>query len=471
MSVQDAVSQSRSAGGAGRLSVGSWILFDCATQPFFSLILTFVFPAYFAQRIVGDAVAGQALWGYATGAAGVVLALGAPVLGAVADATGARKPWILVFSLPLVAGASMLWFAAPGAPFAVGIALVGYFLGILGAEFTTVFNNAMMPGLVAPDRLGRLSGTGWAAGYFTGVIVVLAVFCLIVAAPSNGLTLLGMPPLFGLDPAAFEGDRLTGPLSAVWYVVFVLPLFLFVPERASRRTPPLGRAVAEGLGRIRATIANLPSTPSAARFLIAQMLYSDGLVALFALGTIYGAGQFAWGDTQLGIFGISLSLFGAIGAFAGGPLDDRLGSKTVAAGCLVVLIVVSIGLVSIGRDHIGFVFPVAPPQPGAPLFSSTPERLFMACALVVGLSVGPLQSSSRTLLARISPPEHLTAYFGLYALTGKLTSFVAPIMIAVLTDLFVSQQAGFAVIPAFFVAGLALLWGVHEPRPGLANRG
>lgn len=459
MSQPDMVAAPAAGQWPGRRAVVAWVLFDCATQPFFSLVMTFVIPAYFATAVVGDGVRGQALWGYATSVAGVLLALGAPVLGALADAGGRLKPWIALTSLPLVAGSAMLWFAAPGAPHAVAIALAGYVLGTLGAEFATVFNNAMLPSMVPPERIGQLSGAGWASGYAVGVAVVLACFALFIASPETGRTLIGIRPLFGLDPALHEGERLTGPLSAVWYLVVVAPLFLFVPERRAPAGAVRGRAAA-GLKRLAAALALLPREKAMARFLLAQMLYSDGLIALFALGTLYGAGQFGWGDTELGIFGLSLSVFAALGAVAGGRLDDRFGPKPVIAGTLAVLIVAAFILVSVGRTHILFVVAAAPPLPGQGLFASLPERVFMAVAIVIGLAVGPLQSASRTLLVALAPPKEIAAFFGLYAFTGKLTSFAAPLAVAVVTSLTASQQAGFAAVPLFFAAGLWLMAGV-----------
>ncbi|WP_334176653.1 MFS transporter [Pseudoxanthobacter sp.] len=453
----------------GRKAIVSWVLFDCATQPFYSLVMTFVIPAYFANVLVGDGVRGQALWGYATSLAGILLAIGAPVLGALADAGGRLKTWLALSSIPLVAGSALLWFAMPGTPDAVFIALAAYVLGTLGAEFATVFNNAMLPALAPPERIGRLSGFGWAAGYVAGIFVVLTSFAFIIGSPKSGLTMIGIPPLFGLDTHSYEGERLIGPLSALWYVVVVTPLFLFVPERRSLpgRTRAADR-VRTGLGRLRATIAQLPRQPMTARFLLAQMLYSDGLVALFALGTLLGASQFGWRDAELGIFGLLLSFCGAIGAIAGGWLDDRLGPKPVITGSLVMVTLTTFAFVSIGRDHVLFVVATAPAPPGSGgLFASASEQIFMAVSIVLGLALGPLQSASRTLLAALAPAEDMAAFFGLYALTGKLTSFAAPLTVAVVTSLTQSQQAGFAAIPAFFMAGLWLLAGVRvAPRAG-----
>ncbi|NGX96985.1 MAG: MFS transporter, partial [Candidatus Afipia apatlaquensis] len=273
-----------------RSAVFGWILFDWAAQPYFTLITTFVFAPYFASRVASDPVAGQSSWGYATAAAGLVIALLSPVLGAIADAGGRRKPWIAAFGMLLVIGSSLMWIGKPGDPSIIVPLLIAYGIATIGVEFATVFNNAMMPTLVPPERIGRLSGTGWATGYVGGILSLILVLGFMAANPVTGKTLFGLTPIFGLDPATFQGDRLTGPLTAVWFVIFVLPMFLFTPDHAAK-TPARG-AVREGLRELRETLVRLPKTPSMLAFLIANMIYMDGLVSLFAFGGIYAAGTF-----------------------------------------------------------------------------------------------------------------------------------------------------------------------------------
>src|SRR5215472_1794065 len=217
-----------------RSAVISWIFFDWAAQPYFTLITTFVFAPYFATHVATDPARGQALWGFATAASGLTIALLSPVLGAVADASGHRKPWIAAFGTLLVVGSSLMWFARPGDPGTIPALLVAYGVAIIGVEFALVFSNSMMPTLVPPIRIGRLSGTGWAVGYVGGILSLILVLGFLAANPQTGRTLLGLVPLFGLDPVEHQGDRLSGPLTAVWFVVFALPLFLLTPDYPSR---------------------------------------------------------------------------------------------------------------------------------------------------------------------------------------------------------------------------------------------
>lgn len=445
-----------------RVAAG-WILFDPACQPYFTLITTFIFAPYFASAVAPTPAEGQALWGFATGAAGLVIALCSPVLGAIADASGRRKPWIAVFGAMLVLGSSLLWFSPPGDASAIPLILAAFAVGTIGVEFATVFNNAMMPSLAPPEQLGRLSGIGWAAGYFGGLVSLALMLAFFSTQPETGLTLLGQPPAFGLDAATRQGDRLSGPFTAVWFLVLVMPLFLLVPDPPAAM--PMDVAAKTGLARIRALVPRLKAQPLLARFLLGNMVYADGLVALFAFGGIYAAGVFGWGSIQIGIFGILLTITATLGALAGGWLDDRLGSRTVILGALCCLIVACLGLLSLARNSV--LFGLVPTAPATGLFGTVPEKAYLGLGLLIGAVAGPLQAASRTLLVRLAPPEHLAECFGLFALSGRITSFAAPTTVAVVTAVTASQRAGVAVLLAFFGLGAWLVAGLRGvPRPG-----
>lgn len=440
---------------ASKLAIMGWVLFDWACQPYFTLIMTFIYAPYFASAIVGDPARGQSLWGYATAAAGIVIAFTSPVLGAVADATGRRKPWIAAFGVLIVLGAATLWVGKPGDSSTIFPVLIAFAVGSLGVEYATVFNNTMMPLLVPRKRIGSLSGLGWAMGYVGGMIALIFSLAFLAGNPETGRTLLGFVPLFGLDAAAREGDRAMGPLTAIWFVIFVTPLFLFTPDGA--RGQKFLPAIKQGLGAIGATIREARRHRDVGYFLLANMVYTDGLLALFAFGGIYGAGTLGWHTIELGLFGILLTITGAFGAYFGGRLDDRIGAKTVVLGSLAVLIVCCLAILSVSRDTILFVVHVAPPAPGGGLFSSAPERLYMMLGALIGMAAGPLQASSRTLLVRLAPADRLAQFFGLFALSGKLTSFMGPFLVATVTALTASQKAGISVLVLFFVAGGGLL--------------
>jgi UMF1 family MFS transporter len=437
-----------------RAAVISWIFFAWAAEPFFTLITTFVFAPYFATHVASDPARGQSLWGFATAAAGLTIALLSPVLGAIADASGRRKPWIAAFGAMLVIGSCLMWFGRPGEPAVIAPLLVAYAIATIGVEFATVFNNAMMPTLVPPNQIGRLSGTGWATGYVGGILSLILVLGFLAASPETGRTLFGLAPLFGLDPVSHQGDRITGPLTGIWFIIFVLPMFLLTPDYPARRR--LREALRQGLSELKQTLAELPGQKSIAAFLLANMIYTDGLVSLFAFGGIYAAGTFGWNTIQIGTFGIILAIAGTFGAWLGGKLDDRLGPKRVIAGSMMILLLAIVAILLVDRETILFM-KVTPPAPGGALFASAAERAYLLLGCLIGAAGGPLQAASRTLLIRLAPKDRIAQYFGLFALTGKVTSFVGPLLIGAITAVTESQKAGMAVLVLFFVAGLALL--------------
>jgi len=451
--------------GPGRRAVWGWILFDWAQQPFATLILTFIFAPYFAARIAETPAEGQALWGLAMGIAGAVVALLSPVLGAVADEGGRRKAWIAGSSALLVLGAAALWWAEPGADERIPLILTAVVLAEIGSEFGFVFVNSLMPRLVGPDRIGSLSGTGSGLGYAGGLVALGLVLGFAVASPSTGTTLAGIPPALGLDPQAFEGERAVGPLTAIWFALFAAPFFLFTPGNEKGR--PLRAAVRSGLAKLRRNLAGLHGRPALFRFLIARMVYQDGLSALFAFGGIYAAGVFGWGATQLGIFGILLSVAAIAGSWIGGRLDDRLGPKPVILGALVLLVLGGLLVLSVDRSAVLFVLPLE--RGGEGLFASPAERFYIAFGLLIGLAAGPVQAASRTLLVRLAPPDELGQSFGLFALSGRATAFAAPLAVSALTAVSSSQRVGIAAILVFLAAGFVLLRSVPSGRSAHAS--
>ena len=197
------------------------------------------------------------------------------------------------------------------------------------------------------------------------------------------------------------------------------------------------------------------------------MIYNDGLAAVIAFGGVYAAGTFGWSTTELGIFGIFLTVFATAGCFAGGWLDDRIGSKRTVQIAIVGTIVAALGIMSIGRTDILFVVPVAPKAPGGGLFASAGEQAFMAFAFILGICMGPMQAASRTMIGRLAPPGMVTEFYGLFALSGRATTFMAPFLIGVFTQVSGSQRAALVVVLVFLSVGFVLLHFVkaEKPRP------
>lgn len=422
----------------------SWMLFDFAAQPFHTLILTFIFAPYFAAYLSPNAVDGQAMWGYAIGIGGFVIAILAPILGAMSDTTGPRKPYIAFFSIFAVLGSVLMYFAAPGTENGVLFAVVGVFLAIIGFEFATIFNNAMMPNLVKDEDLGLLSGFGWALGYVGGILTLIVMLTLMSASAETGKTLFGLDPILGLDPTLHEGDRASGPFTALWYVIFIIPLFLFTPD-----TPKIERtknAVQQGLRKLVTTLKSLPRRKSYFAYLLSSMFYRDGLNGLYAFGGIYAGGVLGLSIIQIAIFGIIAAAAGALGAFAGAFADKKLGPKFVVTICCYILIATCVLVVSTTRNYTLFFLQLAPE-------SALPSLIFYIAGALIGAAGGALQAASRTLLVRQVPKEEVAEAFGLFALTGRATSFIAPLSIALMTSWSQSQQIGITPIIVLFALG------------------
>jgi len=443
-----------SASEASRLGKFSWALFDWANQPYFTVVTTFIFAPYFTSFVVGDPVQGQAYWGYTQAIAGFSIAILSPILGSIADAGGPRKPWIMTFVLVCAFSSIALWWAVPGMQSGLFWIMAAIIFGTIAIEFSLVFNNAMLPSLTSRDRMGRLSGLGWGIGYLGGLIALFIVLL--------GFSLPDVPA-FGLDKAAHEHDRMTGPLAGVWFLIFIIPMMLFTPDSKPSGLGK-GEAVSKGLGELLGTLKSLGDYKNVIYFLIARMFYNDGILAVIGFSGIYAAGLFGWSTTSLGIFGILINVFAIAGSFVGGWLDDKLGSKPTIVISVLGLSFATVGVLSISNGQVLFGLPAAMPTEDSGLFGSAAEQVFMIFGFVMGFFFGPAQAASRTMVARLSPPEKTAEFFGLFALSGKATAFVAPLLIGVVTDVTGQQRPAMIVILILLMVGAALMSFVREPE-------
>ncbi|WP_025897246.1 MFS transporter [Sneathiella glossodoripedis] len=439
---------------ASRLGKFSWALFDWANQPYFTVVTTFIFAPYFTSIVVGDPAQGQAYWGYTQAAAGILIALLSPVFGSIADAGGPRKPWIAAFVVLCSIGSFCLWWAVPEQSTGLYWILFAIIVGTVGIEFSLVFNNAMLPTITGPENMGRLSGFGWGLGYMGG-LTVLFIVLLAFSLPEN--------PLFGLDKVTHEHDRITGPLSGIWFLIFILPMMFFTPDAHSTGISKK-EAVRIGLSSLMGTLRSLKDYRNIMAFLIARMFYNDGILALIGFSGIYAAGLFGWDTMTLGVFGILINVFAITGSFAGGALDDKLGSKPTIVISVLGLAFASVGVLSIGHGEVLFGLPAAMPSETSGFLSSPAELVFIALAFVMGFFLGPAQAASRTMLARLSPPAKTGEFFGLFAFSGKATAFLAPFLIGVVTDVTGQQRPAMIVIFVLLIVGAALMSFVKEEQ-------
>lgn len=442
-----------------RAAIFGWMMFDWAAQPFFTVVITFIFSPYFVSRMVADPDQGQQYWSNINVVSSIIIALLAPVMGAVADASGYKKRWIGAFAVVKIVSLLLLWQAAPGSSVLfIGLLIV---LASIAAEFSIVFNDSMMPRLVDNANAGKISNIAWGLGYAGGLVSLFAVLLFMAGSPQTGKTLIGLDPIFGLDPAQGEDARVTGPLSAIWYLVFILPMFLFTPD--IRKSVPIGRAVGQGLRELRGAILSLGERKPLLRFLIARMIYQDGVNGLLILGGAYGAAMFGWETTEVGLYGIMLAVVAIFGCWAAGHLDGAFGSKNVVILCLFLLLIATIGDISTTRDFT--LFGLIPLVPGdtAGLFSTQGERIYILFGLLIGLAFGPVQASSRSFMSRSVDAEEAGRYFGLYALSGRATTFMATGLNSLMIWASGSARVGMASLIVFFVVGLVLL--IATPYP------
>jgi UMF1 family MFS transporter len=418
---------------ASRRAVASWALYDFANSAFNTLVVTFVYATYFTQEIAADEEAGTALWGNAVTASALLIAVLSPFLGTLADRSGRRKRFLLAATAVTVLATAALFFPTTGDVWA---ALGLFVVANTAFELAFVFYNAFLPELASEERIGRISGYGWALGY-AGGLGALALGYTTLVAPTE-------PFLFSTDGGA--NVRATCLLVAAWFACFSVPLFLFVPE--SRATggnaaPNLGTVFRKSFGELRKTFGEVRRFRQVVRLLLARLFYNDGLLTIFSFGAIYAGGTFDFSFNEIFLFGIALNVTAGLGAFGFGFVDDRLGGK------MTVLISVA-GLA------------------GATLLALlAPSKAWLwAAGALVGLFAGPNQSASRSLLGRFTPPGKKGEFFGFFAFSGKATAFAGPALFGGMTAAFGTQRAGVASVLAFFAVGAALLGWVDE-REGI----
>lgn len=412
-----------------RRRILAWCLFDWANSPYTTLIVTFVYSAYFAQKFAPDVVTGTAWWSRGVAIAGMIVALLAPLLGAMADESGRRLRFLLVTTALCVLATGTLTFVAPGDWSNALLALALFVLADIGFELGMLFYNALLPTVASPDKLGRVSGYGWALGYAGGLFALLAALVGFVQTER---------PWFGVSRDAGFNIRATCMLVAIWLAVFSLPLFTTLREE---QRAPVRVDIRTTFAELARTFRNVRRFRDAALFLLARLIFNDGLVTVFAFGGIYAAGTFGMTLAEVIQFGIAINVAAGAGAFLFGYVDDKIGGKRTV-------------LVSCGALAAATALAVWAPT----------RAWFWVAGMLIGIFAGPNQSASRSLMARFAPRGNENEFFGFFAFSGRLTAFAGPALLGVATQLFHSQRAGVATVLLFFIAGGALLLRVDEQR-------
>ncbi|MBT5295796.1 MAG: MFS transporter [Octadecabacter sp.] len=442
---------------ATKKHIWGWMAFDWASQPFYTVGLTFVFGPYFAvvaaeyfmsSGVESGAAKAQAqsLWSSGQTVSGLIIAFTAPFLGAFADNSGRKIPWIAFFSVMFVVAISMIWMLTPEGA-ALYLALILFFIAFIAAESALNFVNAILPSLGNKDEVGRISGSGAAFGYWGGV-VSLAIMLLVFVEQDNGRTIfVGLEPPFGLNPNEKEGTRFVGPFIAIWFAVFMIPFFMWVrddPTTGGKSTNL--RAVA---GDLWGTMKSVAQRKSLLNFLVGSMFYRDALNALYAFGGVYAALVLDWGITAIGVFGVVAAIAAAITTWIAGLADARFGPKPVIRVAVWLLILVSITIVGTSREQIFWIT--------LPIASTLPDTVFYVCGAIIGGAGGTVYTASRSMMVRHTHPDRPAEAFGLFALSGKATAFLAPAGITLFTWWTGNTQLGFLPVIILFLMGLFLL--------------
>ena len=455
----------------------SWALFEFARNPYFMLIVTYVFPPYFAQYVIGDPVLGQAAVAEATKWAGVIGALTAPVLGAMMDRGGRRKPLMAVFLCMLMISGVSLWFSHPGSvdaqgvfhPPTGGLGAVGTMtflvLGFVGYTYSEMMHNAMLRTSGRPESLSQISGAGIGLGQLSSALCLTALAIIAVALPA-----------LGGESTGYLLQRGTGPFVAVWLIVFVMPFFLFVPDGA----PPGGKwsvaarqlfskdgelnplaAIAGCFSYIRGLFKQFPETM---KYLLACLIFKDGITALLALGGVFSSGVLGWNIVENVLYGIWASIFGVVGGlWLAGVLDRRLGPRRaimfqLAALCLVVLIALGTS-----KDTILYgLIPSGHVVHGLGVFDTLSDVFYLCVIAFVAALAAANIAASRYMMVTLAPKDRTSEFFGLFAMSSTATVWLGPLLTEWATRTFNDQRIGFSPILVLLAIGLGLMFTLKK---------
>ena len=443
----------------------SWALFQTGRDTASTLLLVFIFAPYFTSHVVGDPVRGQELWGYTMGISGFFVALTAPFSGAIADIAGRRKPWIALLALIMGCAAISLWWALPdGAGLSIPTIMTLLVVYLIGVQLSDAFHNSMLPTLAPTSHMGRLSSLGFAVSQTAIILLLIFMLCAFMLPGKSEWSFVADAPLFGIDAAKFENSRISGPVCGLWLLAMTIPFLLFTPDTPRNAGVSLKSAARQSVLRVWSTLRDIRRHHrNVATYLLARMFFTDGMAASFVFTGIYAAGIFDWDATTLTLYGIIISSMTCTSVFVSGFIDQKLGSKRALSGGLLLMSLAFLGILSFYTDRIFFVVELPLTERDTP-FALLSEKLYLVMMGLFALGAGPILVSARTLLARIAPRDKMTEFFGLFALSGTVTAFIGPLLVAIVTSIFDSQRVGFSSVLLLFAIGFVGLQFVREER-------
>ena len=400
-----------------RKEVFAWSLYDFANQPFTTIIVTFIYSAFFTKVIAENEQVGTTMWANAIAISAIVVAVLSPILGAIADSGGYRKFFLILFTWICAIFSILLYFPQSGDVF---FALTLFVIANVSFEMGSVFCNSYLSDLSDKENSGSISGFAWGLGFTGGLIALFLSLFLFSELDSVGIRKINI-------------------LVGVWFLIFSIPTFLFVKDRKKEKFKK--QHFINSFSAIKTTFKTVSKYKVISQFLVARLFFNDGLVTIFALGGIYAVGTLNFSFNEVMQLGIALNIAAGLGSFLFGYIEDKIGVKKVINITLLVLIIAT--LIAICAPETNY-----------------PKELFWLAGVLIGLMVGPNQSCSRSLMAQLTPKEKLNEFFGFFALTGKATSFIGPLLFGIVTSIY-NQQMALWVVIALFVLGFFLFTRVQ----------
>jgi len=412
-----------------------WCFYDFANSAFTTIVVTFIYSAYFADGIVGDDAMGQVYWGNAITICAIMIALLSPIMGAAADQGGYRKSFLLFWTWVCIIFSILLFFPQKGD---IYTSLILFSIANIAFEMGCVFCNAYVPDISNSNNMGKISGYGYAFGYLGGLLA-LAFGLVTIALPDQ--------PMFGISTNGGEHYRAMNILVALWLFIFSIPTFLWL-DKDSPKKKLNSDLIKDSFNQLRNTFRDIKKIKNTLRFLIARLFYNDALITIFSFGGIIAKTIYDFELEKMLVFGILLGVAAGIGAFLMGYIDDYIGPKKTIQISNALLIVATIMVVFVNN-----------------------ETIFWIAGFMVGFASGPNQSSSRSLMSRLSPQDKQNEFFGFFAFSGKITAFLGPFLLAQVTyfslnqlnlNAELAQRAGISVVLILVVVGSYILHFVDE---------
>ena len=408
----------------------AWSFYDFANQPFTTIIITFVYSAYFVDYICPPGVNGMALWSMGISITAIIVSILSPILGAIADRGGFRKFFLILSTWLCIVATACLFFFQKGDHV---VALVYLIIANIGFELGTVICNSYLPQLTTKKNIGRISGFAWGLGFVGGLISLIIILAAVFLLPMVFTESINVTE---------KVIRSSNIFVALWFAVFSIPVFFLIKEKKADSLTY--RHIKESILSIFKTFKAIKKYKVIARFLIARLFYNDALITIFALGGVYAVEALNFSYIEILVLGVVLNICAASGSFIFGRVEDKIGpKKTIEWSILILIIAVQFAYLSPELNSIGLS-----------------KHLFWLAGILLGLMTGPAQSCSRSLMARLTPRDKINEFFGFYAFTGKATSFLGPFLFGILVYNF-SPQAGLLAVLALFIVGYLIFQTVY----------